>query len=163
MHGPLRCPGLLIKEVTMAIYKSPRKLAAAVAAEVAGAAPGAALAPIALPSFSFSPNEGLAEMIVEAWDNRAYRDQLLDRAGNPPAPTAQAIQLATASVNARGFNLKRAVVISEAEHDNTYTSLDDDEVVFVLPEPSRLGTPFGPRDALLKTARLLMACTPNGI
>lgn len=102
-------------------------------------------------------------MIVEAWDNPAYRTQLLDRAGDPPAPTAGAIQLATASVNARGFNLKRAVVISEAEHDNNYTSQDDDEVVFVLPEPSRLGTPFGPRDALLKTARLLMACTPNGI
>jgi hypothetical protein len=37
------------------------------------------------------------------------------------------------------------------------------EVVFVLPDRERLGTSFVPGESLLDTARLLMACTPNGI
>jgi hypothetical protein len=104
-------------------------------------------------------------MIVEAWANKTFRDGLLQRdPASPKRPTDAAVQLATSSVNARGFNLKRAVVISEAEHDSNYTMQAPDEVVFVLPDYTRLGTPFaaGSR-SLLDTARLLMACTPNGI
>ena len=65
------------------------------------------------------------------------------------------MQLATSSVNARGFNLKRAVVISEAEHDSNYTMQAPDEVVFVLPDYTRLGTPFAAgSSSLLDTAPL---------
>jgi hypothetical protein len=56
--------------------------------------------------------------------------------------------------------LKRAVIISEAEHDDGYTMETPDDVVFVLPNPTRVvltGT------SLLESAKLLMACTPNGI
>jgi hypothetical protein len=129
-----------------------------------GAGPGATT-DLTLPAFSFSPNDGLAEMIVEAWANKTFRDGLLQRdSANPKKPTDAAVQLATSSVNARGFNLKRAVVISETEHDSNYTMQAPDEVVFVLPDYTRLGTPFAAgSSSLLDTARLLMACTPNGI
>ena len=115
--------------------------------------------PVTMPAFSFSPNDGLAAMIVEAWANEDFRKQLLQRSGTTVTPAA--VQLATSSVNARGFNLKRAVVISEKEHDANYTMQAPDEVVFVLPDNTRLG--FAPSKSLLDTAKLLMACTPNGI
>ncbi|WP_141688048.1 hypothetical protein [Bradyrhizobium paxllaeri] len=124
---------------------------------------------VTIPSFSFSPNDGLAEMIVEAWSNEDFRSKLLEREtplnpGDSPKPTDIAVQIATSSVNARGFNLKRAVVISELEHDrDNYVMQDANEVVFVLPDQTRIGTPFASRSSLLDTARLLMACTPNGI
>jgi hypothetical protein len=115
--------------------------------------------PVTMPAFSFSPNDGLAEMIVEAWANEEIQKQLLKRSG--AAPTTEAVALATSMVNARGFNLKRAVVISEKEHDANYTMQAPDEVVFVLPDNTRLG--MTPTKSLLDTAKLLMACTPNGI
>ena len=79
-------------------------------------------------------------------------------------PTTTAVQQATNQVNTLGgFNLVRAVVISEEEHDNDYVMQDqfaDTEVVFVLPNNTRIDL-----DGvhLLETAKLLMACTPNGI
>ena len=76
-------------------------------------------------------------------------------------PSDAAVKFATSSVNARGFNLKRAVVISEKEHDTDYVMQKKDEVVFVLPDFTRLG--MTPSTSLLDTAKLLMACTPNGI
>ena len=119
---------------------------------------------LTMPAFSFSPNEGLAEMIVQAWTIQAFQDQLLERdTSTPPKVTDAAAKAATDAVNAAGFNLKRAVVISEKEHDANYTMQDTTEVVFVLPDLERLGTSFVPGESLLDTARLLMACTPNGI
>jgi hypothetical protein len=114
--------------------------------------------PVTVPAFSFSPNEGLAQLIVEAWTNDEFREGLLKRNGTQP--TVGAVTLATAAVNASGgFDLSRAVIITEEEHDKNYTSEDDDEVVFVLPNPDRVRKTGN----LLNTARLLMACTPNGI
>jgi hypothetical protein len=120
---------------------------------------------LTMPAFSFSPNEGLAEMIVQAWTIQAFQDQLLERdTSTPPKVTDAAAKAATDAVNAAGFNLKRAVVITEKEHDNNYKMQQPDtEVVFVLPNPKRLGTSFVPGESLLATARILMACTPNGI
>jgi hypothetical protein len=117
---------------------------------------------VTLPSFSFGPNDGLAELIVQAWTIKDFRDQLLQR-DNQKNPTTAAVKAATDAVNAAGFNLKRAVVISEKEHAANYTMQDTTEVVFVLPDLERLGTSFVPGESLLDTARLLMACTPNGI
>lgn len=61
-------------------------------------------------------------------------------------------------------DLKRAVIITEDEHDNDYF-LQADEVVFVLPDEGRLEPPPNPASPanLLATAKLAMACTPNGI
>lgn len=141
----------------------------------------------AQPVFSYGPDPRLLDVIVDAWLNRDYtftppggiglpipfgplRDALLerDRKGNP---TPKAFSAATLKIGtALGVDLKRAVVISEAEHDNDYF-MDDDEVVFVLPDQGRLiagAIPNPPLPAvnpprLVETAKLLMACTPNGI
>jgi hypothetical protein len=123
--------------------------------------PGGVPSDVTIPSFSFSPNDGLAELIVQAWTIKDFRDLLLQR--NAQLPTDLAVKTATDAVNAAGFNLKRAVVISEKEHDADYTMQTPTEVVFVLPDFERLGTSFVPGESLLDTARLLMACTPNGI
>ena len=118
---------------------------------------------VTVPSFSYAPNENLAQLIVQTWSIPTLSDQLLERDG-AGRPTPLAVQTATDAVNAAGFNLKRAVVISEKEHDGDYTMGDAaSEVVFVLPDPVRLGTGFVPGQSLLETARLLMSCTPNGI
>ena len=76
------------------------------------------------------------------------------------SPTKAAVADATRRVNEAGFDLTRAVVITEAEHDSDYVMQSDDEIVFVLPNKDRLKKP--PTN-LLDTAKLLMACTPNGI
>ena len=75
-------------------------------------------------------------------------------------PTQGAVQAATKRIAAAGFDLTRAVVITEAEHDNDYVMQSDDEIVFVLPNKTRITA--APKN-LLDTAKLLMACTPNGI
>jgi hypothetical protein len=147
-----------------------------------------------IPVMSYT-NVGLAELIVMAWDNGTFswpavpaipgpggfpgwtagmvphlQDALLER--NPPnskIPSADAVKVATNAVNIlAGMDLRRAVVISEAEHDDDYTMQTDDEVVFVLPNNARAvlpnpipGPPRPPH--ILETAKLLMACTPNGI
>ena len=65
------------------------------------------------------------------------------------------------------MDLKSVVVITEAEHDNDYTTSDLDELTLVLPRDTRLSSgaidhaPSAPD--LVETAKLLMACTPNGI
>lgn len=122
---------------------------------------------ITMPSFSYS-NEGLAELIVKAWSDTNFTDELLERNPGTGRPTTAAVKAATDAVNTFGkLSIKRAVIISEAEHDGHYTMENDDEVVFVLPNKGRQPAP-PPSSAptpteLLNTAKLLMACTPNGI
>ena len=144
----------------------------------------------ALPTFSYPATDDLATVVIDAWINGPYTytptavvgpvpvpvpvtvphlaDALLQR-DNIGNPTPRAIEVATYRIRDAGIDLERAVVISEEEHDNDYYMQDDLEVVFVLPRPKRLhaapvhipGTPITP--VLLGTAKLLMACTPNGI
>ncbi len=117
---------------------------------------------VTVPSFTFAPNEGLALLIVDAWANDTLRKKLLERDAHGD-PTPGAVEEATKRVNSQGgFDLKRAVVISEKEHDNHYIMKKDNEVVFVLPNNDRID-PAAAGASLLNTARLLMACTPNGI
>ena len=130
---------------------------------LAPTSPTAAATDVTIPSFSFAPNDELAGLIVQAWTITAFRDQLLDRDQTTGKPTNIAVKAATDAVNAAGFNLKRAVIITEKEHDAEYMMEDPAEVVFVLPDVGRLGTTFVPGKSLLDTARLLMAITPNGI
>ncbi len=124
-----------------------------------------AAAPVALPvpDFSFNPNDSLAQMIVDAWVDQAYQDSLMERDANGKVTDAAAL-VARVSLAERGIYLNRAVVISEYEFNNDYTvppAYADEEVVFVLPDPSRVTPRSG--QSLLDTARLLMATTPNGI
>jgi hypothetical protein len=53
-------------------------------------------------------------------------------------------------------------LVTEAEYYSGYTLPNPDGVAFVLPNQPRTGTP-APGQTLLETAKLLMACTPNGI
>ena len=147
----------------------------------------------AQPSFSYPMDPRLIEVVLETWVNQQFTYIPPGPAGTPPItvnlfdamtdrdrngnPTKLAFNTATARIQAAGLDLKRAVVITEAEHDNDYF-MDDEEVVFVLPNVSRVkaGTlppPPGPIPTipatglppanLLDVAKLLMACTPNGI
>ena len=115
---------------------------------------------LVLPAFSFEPTSALAQVIVDAWSDQNLRNQLLARDPQTHLPTQGAVQTATKRIAAAGFDLTRAVVITEAEHDNDYIMQSNDEIVFVLPNQNRITA--APKN-LLDTAQLLMACTPNGI
>jgi|SRR5450830_246978 hypothetical protein len=99
--------------------------------------------------FSYQ-NDSLAQMIVFAWADQNFRNQLLQPNG------------AKQEFEKRGVYLKSPVVITEADYYNGYHLQDPDGVVFVLPnQPRTMAAPQG--QTLLETAKLLMACTPNGI
>jgi len=115
---------------------------------------------LVLPAFSFQPTDSLAQVIIDAWNNKTLRDQLLARDPKTKLPTQGAVQAATKRITAAGYDLTRAVVITEAEHDNDYVMQSDNEIVFVLPNKDRVTA--APTN-LLDTAKLLMGCTPNGI
>jgi hypothetical protein len=97
--------------------------------------------------FSYE-SESLAQMIVDAWTNKKFQKQLLDK--------RNAVRL----LAERGVFLKKAHVISEANYNKGHRCKDADEIVFVLPNAKRAGLSNRP---LLETAKLLMAITPNGI
>jgi hypothetical protein len=122
---------------------------------------------ITVPEFAMPPDAvpGIAQVIVDAWNGVASLDKILQRettGANKGMATQIAVNQATAAINAAapGYNLQRAVIITEDEHDRGYTMETPDDVVFVLPNKSRLGAGAS---NLLETAKLLMACTPNGI
>jgi hypothetical protein len=117
----------------------------------------------AQPMFSYDPIK-LAPVIVAMWADPAYpNNAALQRKPNG-SPTAAALTAAKTLINtgATNFNLERPVIITEAEHDADWFTEDENEVVFVLPNKPRVaaGSTAG---QLLETAKLLMACTPNGI
>jgi hypothetical protein len=119
-----------------------------------------------VPEFAMPPTAvpGIAQVIVDAWNGVASLNNILDRSNAGPTKgmaTPAAVAQATTAINAAapGYNLKRVVIISEDEHDNGYTMETPDDVVFVLPNFSRVTAGAN----LLDTAKLLMACTPNGI
>ena len=56
--------------------------------------------------------------------------------------------------------MTKPIVISEDEYYEGFTMTDKDGVVFVLPNAGRANPGAG---SLLEVAKLLMACTPNGI
>ena len=117
-----------------------------------------------VPDFTYS-SDCLAQMIVDAWTDPDYYTALTQRAHHRPTPSA--VKLATESVNSCGFNIERAVVITETEYYAGYTVPKPNpkmspEIVFVLPNLNRVRIhPAG--HSLLETAKLLMATTPNGI
>ena len=112
--------------------------------------------------FSYAPNDSLAQMVVDAWCDKNFKDLLLM---GEDATKAEARQNAAKALFAsRGFfwngTSKMPIVISENEYNNGWVLSHQDELCFVLPNHN--GT-CPPGQNLLDTARLLMAATPNGI
>jgi len=105
--------------------------------------------------FSYQ-NDALAELIVEAWSDTAaggFYQKLTS--GNENARS----KAAKDALDDRGVHLTKPIVITEAEYYAGYTMGDDAGVVFVLPDAARADA----AKPLLEAAKLLMACTPNGI
>jgi hypothetical protein len=100
--------------------------------------------------FSYT-NDILAEMIVKAWTDPTFATNLT----NHTNPNFAKTELAN-----RGINLTRPIVLTEDEFFGGWEMDDHDEVVFVLPNKTRVTLN---QPVLLETAKLLMACTPNGI
>jgi hypothetical protein len=103
--------------------------------------------------FSYQ-SDALADLIVKAWTETAHNgfyDQLTK--GNNRSKTAKD------ALDARGIHLTAPIVITELEYYEGYTMDDPAGVVFVLPDSERADT----TKPLLEAAKLLMACTPNGI
>jgi hypothetical protein len=117
---------------------------------------------ITTPDFALAPDAipGIAQVIVDIWQGKPGTDKIMKRTNG--VATQEAVDQATTLINkaAPNYNFVRVVIISEEEHDNGYTMEKENEVVFVLPDPSRIN-PAGAN--LLNSAKLLMACTPNGI
>jgi hypothetical protein len=120
---------------------------------------------ITVPEFAMPPDAvpGIAQVIVDIWQQtKPNLDKIISgRAGG--VATQPAVDQATAAINAAypNFKLNRVVIISETEHDNGYTA-EENDVVFVLPNKERVAD-LTTSPSLLNTAKLLMACTPNGI
>ena len=109
--------------------------------------------------------DGIAHVILNAWNGDASLNKILERFNAGPKKgmaTQDAVTQAKTAINAAapGYNLQRAVIITEDEHDSGYTMETEDDVVFVLPNASRVDLNGA---NLIETAKLLMACTPNGI
>ncbi len=104
--------------------------------------------------FSYQ-NDALADLIVKAWTDQNFGNQLTQ--GNSAARAAAAKQ----ALDDRGVHMKDPIVITEDEYYAGYTMSDTDGVVFVLPNGTRADATAG--HSLLEAAKLLMACTPNGI
>ena len=102
----------------------------------------------AVADFSYT-SDALAEMIVSAWLDPNFKRELLDRNN------------AKRLLEARGFFLNNPIIISEEDY-NKHTQVAADQVVFVLPDERRVQM-NKPGQNLLETAKLLMACVPNGI
>ena len=75
-----------------------------------------------------------------------------------------AITQATNAINAAypTFKLAQVEIITEDEHDNGYRTDNENAVVLVLPNKERVKD-TNDSASLLNSAKLLMACTPNGI
>ena len=105
--------------------------------------------------FSYQ-NDALADLIVKAWTDttpNGFYAQLTSGNENNRSTAAQH------ALDDRGVHLTAPLVITEAEYYAGYTMTNPDGVVFVLPKKERANL----QKPLLEAAKLLMACTPNGI
>jgi hypothetical protein len=104
--------------------------------------------------FSYQ-NDALADLIVEAWGDQRFLRDLTSGTQTARSATAQE------ALDDRGIHLSKPIVITEAEYYAGFTMEDPTGVVLVLPDGARANQ-TGNR-SLLEVAKLLMACTPNGI
>jgi hypothetical protein len=102
-------------------------------------------------------NEELAALIVRAWNDQpvGFRNSLLQ---GPIAQRTAAAQAALQGLPMHPIGLASPVVITEDEYNDGWESDNDEQVVFVLPNAARQSG-----INLLETAKMLMACVPNGI
>jgi hypothetical protein len=106
--------------------------------------------------FSYE-SDSLAELIVEAWTDQNFTNDLTT--GTQAAREANA----KAAFAARGIFLQKPIVITEDEYDAGYHVPDPTKgIVFVLPRQTRTDAPPA-HQSLLETAKFLMAFVPNGI
>jgi hypothetical protein len=121
---------------------------------------------LTVPEFAMPPDAvpGIAQVIVDIWQQtKPNLDKIVtERVNGVASPTA--IQQATDAINAADpkFKLWRVEIITEDEHDAGYTTEDVNAVVLVLPNKDRVKDTTT-STSLLNSAKLLMACTPNGI
>jgi hypothetical protein len=101
-------------------------------------------------------NDSLAQLIVEAWSDQAFKGRLTEGAHDTRSNEARRV------LADRGLYLTQPIVITEKEYDEGFVWAPDQGVVLVLPNKERAGrTPQN--QTLLETAKFLMACVPNGI
>jgi len=94
---------------------------------------------------------------VQAWtDNSVYNGLT-----KPAHDEDKRSPAAKAALDDRGVYMVRPLVITEDEYYAGYTMGDNNGVVFVLPNKDRAD--LASKKPLLEVAKLLMACTPNGI
>ena len=110
--------------------------------------------------FSYE-SDALAQLVVEMW---------LGQHGNLlAAPNAtdygQRSLNAKSAFQTKGIYLQQPIVLTETEYDGGFSLTDAGlagGVVFVLPDQAR-ATIISTPPALVETAKMLMAVTPNGI
>jgi len=106
---------------------------------------------------------GIAQVIVDIWQQtKPNLDKITERTNGVASTTA--ITQATNAINAAypTFKLAQVEIITEDEHDNGYRTDNENAVVLVLPNKERVKD-TNDSGSLLNSAKLLMACTPNGI
>jgi hypothetical protein len=104
-------------------------------------------------------NDELAVLIARAWTDPGFRDGLVgDAAPKTILQRTAAAQTALQGLPIHPISLASPIVITEAEYDAGWESDDDAQVVFVLPNAARQAGAN-----LVETAKMLMACVPNGI
>jgi hypothetical protein len=112
--------------------------------------------------FSYQNDDIAKEIIVKAWGDAVFRGTLLGDQTHTQTPQEIADRI-TAAVTAlsalpnKPVTLKSTIVLTEAEYNDGWDMDDPDQVVFVLPNRTRAA------GNLLETAKMLMACVPNGI
>jgi hypothetical protein len=107
--------------------------------------------------FSYQ-NDNIADMIVRAWGDATFRDGLVGDTtiGLPVAQRILNAKTALQSLNPP-INLTSPIVLQEVEYDKGWDMDDPNQIVFVLPNKGRQS------GDLFESAKLLMACVPNGI
>jgi hypothetical protein len=116
--------------------------------------------------FSYE-NDALAQLIVEIW--LGQHGNLISPSGSTTTPAQYQTRsdAAKTTLAACGIYLAKPIVLTEVEYQNGFSladaGLDTSSVVFVVPDTSRATTTSGAPPALLETAKMLMAVTPNGI
>ena len=121
---------------------------------------------LTVPEFAMPPDAvpGIAQVIVDIWQQtKPNLDKIVTDRVNGVASTT-AITQATNAINAAypTFKLAQVEIITEDEHDNGYRTDNENAVVLVLPNKERVKD-TNDSGSLLNSAKLLMACTPNGI
>lgn len=101
-------------------------------------------------------NDSLAQLIVEAWSDQSFNTKLTQGSNNSRSSEAKRV------LADRGIYMAQPIVITEQEYDDGFVWDPDDGVVLVLPNKSRTSTTPA-NQSLVETAKLLMACVPNGI